>query len=132
MWVFLNNAFVSIVEDRDEADLLWVRARVQGDLERFFKPIPREWRANLVVDTTPEADYLFRSCVPRAWVRAALSSALDGVDYDNFKGSIPKNKMGDVRHTFYMRVWNAMMAYQKSLRPRSGYWQPLSKRYWSK
>jgi hypothetical protein len=122
MWVFRNDAFVSAVQHRDNADHLMVRARVSGDLERFFGwPLGSDR-----VATTPEADYLFRTVVSREEMCEALICSVDGIVYANFKDSIPKTKKGNLRHDFYMRVWNAMMAYQRRLRPRSGYWWPGS------
>lgn len=36
MWIMLNNAFLSIVENRNNKDELLVRARIEGDIERVF------------------------------------------------------------------------------------------------
>ena len=36
MWVFLSDAFLSIVAHRDDPDALLVRARRQGDIECVF------------------------------------------------------------------------------------------------
>jgi hypothetical protein len=36
MWIFANNAFVSIVEFRDEPDMLLIRARLPGDIQAMF------------------------------------------------------------------------------------------------
>ena len=49
MWVFLNNAFLSIVEHRENQNILLVRARIKGDIERVFPGV--------MVHKTPEADY---------------------------------------------------------------------------
>lgn len=120
MWVFMNDAFVSIVQDRVNDDLLWVRGRIKGDVEKFFKPLPPQWRAEVEreVERTPSADYLYRICVPRTWVRTALEAAEQSIDYTNFKNSIPPTKKGDMRHTYYMRVWSAMLAFQHDFKRR--------------
>lgn len=120
MWVFTNSAFVSVVQDRDDPKYVWVRGRVKGDVERFLRDagdVKHE------VATTPDGDYLYRAKVLRADVAEALLRNLEGVAYDNFKGSIPTTKAGDARHTFYMRVWSAMTAYQKQLVPKSHYYR---------
>ena len=36
MWIQFNNAFLSIVENRDNKLELFVRARVKGDIEKIF------------------------------------------------------------------------------------------------
>ncbi len=118
MWVFRNDSFVSAVEDRLDRDRLWVRGRVKGDVERFFG-----WpEGSKRVSTSPEADYLFRARVDREEFTEALIEAVDGITYDNFKGSIPKDKVGNLRHDAYMRVWTAVVALQKKLKPKSHYW----------
>lgn len=107
MWVFRNNAFVSAVEDRDMPDQLWVRARVRGDIERFFKGcVIGE------VIQTDQADYRFRVVVDRGTFKQALIEAVNELDYDNFKSSIDKGPAGDRRHDWYMRIWSAGMAEQ--------------------
>lgn len=82
MWVFLNEAFVSIVAHRDKSDTLLVRARFAGDLARLFPDRARQ------VKRTPAADYLFRVEVPRDDVALMLANAAHSVDYPNFKDSI--------------------------------------------
>lgn len=107
MWVFKNNAFVSVVQDRTMPDQLWARARVKGDLERFFDEL------NLDVIETNDADYRFRTAVSRDEVAQALTSSVEALDYTNFKSSIDATAKGDRRHRAYLRVWQAMMGYQQ-------------------
>lgn len=108
MWIFKNDAFVSVVQDRDMADQLWVRARVRGDLERFFNDA--DW---LDVIETPSADYRFRCVVDRSIIKMALIMAVDGIDYYNFKNSIDTTPVEEERHTTYLKVWDAMMGFQR-------------------
>jgi hypothetical protein len=54
MWIFLNNAFLSIVQDKDNMARFMVRARLRGDLERVFAHAT-------VIETPPPADYRFRA-----------------------------------------------------------------------
>lgn len=37
MWVFLNNSFLSIVADKENANRILVRARKKGDIQAAFK-----------------------------------------------------------------------------------------------
>jgi hypothetical protein len=114
MWVFLNNAYVSIVQDRHNSRYLWVRARIHGDVERFFKGTLTG--DQLRVERSPAGDYLYRTCVDRHFVAEALLNATQAVDYPNFKNSIPTTRLGNMRHDAYLRVWTTMMALQQSVK----------------
>lgn len=98
MWIFLNDAFLSIVAHRDRPDDLLVRARVQGDIEKVFNGV--------VVIASPMADYPFRAVVDRRIVAGAILARVAGIDYDNFKGSVAD----DGRHNAYLDVWAMMRA----------------------
>lgn len=111
MWIFLNDAFLSVVLDTHsvEGDLL-VRARRREDIERTF-PAAK-------IQRTPSRDYGWRTTLPRQIVAAAIASAVSTIDYGNFKESVQE---GD-RHDAYMRVWSTMIPFKKPRRanlPRS-------------
>ena len=117
MWVFRNNAFVSIVQDRTNSRLVWVRARYKGDVENFLNGASGTVEVVETAANSP-ADYAYRVLVSKADVAEALLDALEAVKYDNFKGSIPKSKEGDLRHDAYMDVWTALRRWQqKTFRP---------------
>lgn len=98
MWIMANNAFVSIVQHRDKPDTLIVRARVEGDVERFFG-----WKAgDARVITTPAADYRFRAQVYREVVEHAMLRAARRVTYPNFKDSVATAW----RKAISMRIWS--------------------------
>lgn len=99
MWIFLNNAFLSIV-DADGPSLL-VRARRRGDLERVFP--------NAEVSETPQRDYRFRARIDRETVAQALAAAARGIRYPNFKDSVAEH----LRHAAYAQVWTVMRRYQQ-------------------
>lgn len=102
MWVFLNDAFLSIVQkDGDEGTLL-VRGRVRGDIERVFPEAS--------VLETQTLDYRFRAWLPREIVASAMFYEVTRVDYPNFKGSV----LEDDRHSAYMRCWLTMNTLQSS------------------
>jgi len=103
MWLFLPDAFISVVQDRDNADQLIVRGRLPGDIERVFPGAD--------VLKTPDADYLYRVSVTRRQLRAALMRAVDDLTYTNVKGAILP---GDhLRHGAMLRCWSAMNSAQK-------------------
>lgn len=92
MWIFLNDAALSIVAWRFNRNWLLVRARVRGDIEAVF-PLAK-------VKETPDADYAYRALIPRHRVGAVIAQRLEEIDYDNFKDSCPP-----ARHRAYMGLW---------------------------
>lgn len=114
MWVFLNNAMVSIVAHRTKPDHLLCRARIRGDLQRVF-PGHR-------VTRTPDADYLYRCVVSRTEVALELSAAVAAIDYPNFKNSLATAEATSprTRSKAYHRVWDVMMDAQQELETGTG------------
>lgn len=96
MWVYLNNAFLSIVAHRTKRGHLLVRSRFPDDLARVFPAA--------MVETTPDADYRYRCTVTRAQVQAAMAVAVRDIDYPNFKNSVATA----ARHNVYEEVWAVM------------------------
>lgn len=102
MWVFLNNAFVSIVAlTGDDQDRLMVRARASGDISRFFGQTVEETR-------TTNTDYRYRRIVSREEVMTALAKSVEQLDYPNFKNSVKAHD----RHDAYEGVWWCMFDFQ--------------------
>lgn len=99
MWIFLNDAFLSVVADKDP-DMLLVRGRIKGDIERVFPDY-------LVIEGAG-TDYRFRTLVPRLIVADKLAEMADDISYKNFKGSV-KDK---TRHDAYLRCWGIMESWQ--------------------
>lgn len=103
MWIFLNDAFVSIVAHKDDPDKVVVRARVKGDIENVF--------GDVEVIETDNSDYRFRAFLPREMVANAVWNSLMDVDYTNFKDSVKENR----RHDAYLGVWDVMRRLQDEL-----------------
>ncbi len=101
MWIFLNNAFLSIVADKNRGDKLLVRARVKGDIDRVFPTAE--------VIEGAGTDYLYRAWIDREAVAKVLYQQAQQIDYGNFKSSVQE----DDRHDAYMAVWYAMNRYQQ-------------------
>ncbi len=101
MWIFLNDAFLSVVAHRHQPNALLVRARVAGDLERVFPGVD--------VAMTPSADYRYRATVSREEVARVLAEQVAGIGYDNFKNSVTQHD----RHDAYFRCWSAMNELQR-------------------
>jgi hypothetical protein len=109
MWIFMNDAMLSIVDPQGSydggsgpkgADLL-VRARIAGDIEAVF-PLAK-------VTKTPGRDYLFRALIPRKEVALAIADRVLDISAQNFKGSVHDR----ARHDAYLDCWYSMNSYQK-------------------
>jgi len=103
MWIFLNDAYLSVVQCKDRPDKLLVRARFKGDLQRVFGE-------NISVYRTPGADYLYRTVVDRAEVAKILWNRVMAIDYQNFKASIQNDWR---RHDTYLDVWRTLKEAQE-------------------
>lgn len=94
MWVYLNDAFLSIVVNNDDPHFLLVRSRKAGDIENVFPEAE--------VEKTPGNDYAFRASIARVSVAVALSKEVHRIDYSNFKNSVKEKD----RSLTYSRVWS--------------------------
>ncbi|MNE63277.1 hypothetical protein D3C76_696890 [compost metagenome] len=96
MWIMLKDAFFSIVDKADKAGCLVVRARRQGDIERYFPQAK--------VQKTVGNDYLFRAEIPREDVAERIAQCVMDNTAPNFKNSVTDRKL----HTAYNRIWHVM------------------------
>ena len=101
MWIFLNDAFLSIVDKDGDGTTLLVRARREGDIEKVFP--------QAAVARTPHNDYRFRARIDREAVAQAVAASVRGISYDNFKDSVRDRR----RHDAYLGVWEVMYRFQK-------------------
>lgn len=101
MWIFLSNSFISVVQKPGDTDMLTVRSRIEGDIERVFP--------DAKVQANKGTDYKYRAKVPREVVAKALHDQAMAVNYPNFKSSVKDRK----RHDAYMDVWSAMYKAQE-------------------
>src|SRR5689334_19998524 len=99
MWLFLSNAFLSIAADPGNPDLLLVRARAAGDIERVFP--------GTEVTDTPERDYRYRALIGRDAVAQALYEAARRVHYSQLKASVTEHD----RRLAYFDVWRRMLEF---------------------
>ena len=109
MWVCLNNAMVSIVEDRDNPQMVFVRARQEQFLVDFMVG------SNVYeIQNTPTRDYQYRFHAPKAYVAFRMAEHVLNIDYGNFKASIP-DEHPDLKDAYH-KIWSESM---KSLDARS-------------
>lgn len=105
MWIFAKHGFFSIVEHKDNSNLLMVRARAAGDIEYYWPD------AEVLI--TPNADYLYRTTLARKVVAARIARAVDDIDSPQFKPTVAKE-----RASFYARVHMMMARMQATLATR--------------
>ncbi len=99
MWIYLNNAFLSIVQpEGSNPGVLFVRSRVRRDIENLLP--------DAEIMSTPTRDYPYRALVPVEKVKTVIANKILSIDYDNFKSSVQDNH----RHNVYNRVWSATRA----------------------
>ena len=102
MWVLTPRGFFSVVEDRDDAAFVLVRARVASDLDALAEILPE-----LYAWHDPRADYPWRARVARSEWAYALGVMAGELDYDNFKDAVAE-RQGARRAALYGRVWAAL------------------------
>jgi hypothetical protein len=108
MWIIQNDAFLSIVQDRNEPKNLYVRARIAGDIETVF-PDLQEGKVEFNTGT----DYAYRVSLPREDVYEAIARDVHNIDYTNFKNSVED----EPRHDAYLDIWSIMFKYQQEANP---------------
>jgi hypothetical protein len=96
MWIFTPHGFISAVKHRDYDNVLIVRARRREHLEAVLPGRP--------IEQTDNADYRYRTQVLKGELAAVIAEAIQGIDYDNFKNSIPDNQY----HDACSGVWSVM------------------------
>lgn len=111
MWLMTKQGFYSVVQHRDDPDVVLVRARAQKDIEALREQIP-----DLDIYSDPHADYLWRAEVSREDWQAALVEFAEAIDYDNYKNAVQSKE----HKTLYMQVWSTMLRLQRSTRDQLG------------
>jgi hypothetical protein len=102
MWICLNDAFLSAVQDRDNVDRLCVRARKYSHLQHLFP------ETEIVV--TPHADYACRVFVTKHEFAQMLIRKVGEIQYTNFKNSVRERAL----HDLYSEFWLQHRAYQQA------------------
>jgi hypothetical protein len=105
MWLFAKDGFLSVVQHNESADVLVVRSRFKGDIERLI-------RAKTFA--TPSGDYPVRAHVEREAFRDAIVSQIERIDYDKFKPSVTDKR----RHRAYFEIWDTLWQLQEQLAPK--------------
>ena len=103
MWIFAKDGFLSITPHREKPDCFMVRGRVKGDIEYYFP--------NADVIETPNADYRYRTTLPREEVADRIRKAVADIHYRGFKTSVTDKR----REAYYFSVWDTCYLMQEEL-----------------
>ncbi|EIW6162787.1 hypothetical protein MF451_003784 [Salmonella enterica subsp. enterica serovar Saintpaul] len=96
MWFFGSESFLSVVQHRQNPDILIVRSRRPGHIQKMFP------KAN--VETIDGRDYQFRAELPREVVAQRMHQYVMEMTATNFKDSV-KDK---IYHDACFKVWGCM------------------------
>lgn len=97
MWVCFNDAFISVVQDRNQPDRVCVRARRSKHLQLLFP--------DSEVILTPQADYTCRVFVSKRMFCNLLRSRIATMDYTNFKNSVADHSLHELYSDFWLSHW---------------------------
>jgi len=86
MWIFTQKGFLSIVRHTDKPNVLIVRSRFRGHIEKIF-PKAR-------VEEDGSRDYRFRAELPANEVSEVIARLVSEIGYDNFKNSLDMSDQG--------------------------------------
>ena len=104
MWLFTKHGFFSAVQNYNHSNLIHVRARFEGDLERLCKTYGVE--PNVV--ETPKGDYPYRMDFPRKTWDEIVKAEAEAIDYTNFKNAVHD---GTNRDDAYFEAYDALAKY---------------------
>jgi hypothetical protein len=94
----MNNGMVSIVEDKLESQMVYVRARQAKFLHYFMGEAQK---ADVVF--TKDRDYQYRIHVTKAYAGFRVAEHVMNINYTNFKNSVPDD-MPDLKAAYH-QIW---------------------------
>ena len=105
MWIFTPTGFYSVVEDRNNNDAVFIRARRSEDILSLAQYVEQEALGEMIV--MPKADYPFRVHVHKEVAGEIAYNAAMSVSYGNFKNEVAKHDRD--RAGIYHDVWDVML-----------------------
>lgn len=103
MWLMSANAYLSAVQDWNQGDMLFVRARDFESIKYLCDNLPGFDERS--IKRSPEADYPYRMHVTRRQYAKFVGDEAMKISYFNFKSEATKRR-GHEYHSFLMRVWS--------------------------
>jgi hypothetical protein len=101
MWVFTQDGYVSVVDNKEREGLLSVRARDRQSLISIAEI------ASQSIEFTPYRDYEYRTYATREQFAEWLALNVEMLNYHNFKDQVHKT-LGDDYYHACGEVWVAM------------------------
>lgn len=101
MWIFTEQAYVSIVRHRRDRDLLLVRARDRESLVRFCESAGLD---EATIEENVAADYRFRVACSDRELADFMEATVHDLDYDNFKNRVASTR-GWAWHDILLGIW---------------------------
>lgn len=110
MWIYLNNAVISVVERKDHQNELLVRSRYKGHLEKIFPEVVlSEMEEGIFVDEL--ADYQYRIYIDKGVFSRLVADGVAAIDYSSYQKSVEVNtpsmlpllariKMANMAHSY--------------------------------
>ncbi len=86
MWVFTQKGFLSIVRHSEKPEVLLVRSRFKGHIEKVFPKV--------TVEEDPTRDYRYRAEFPIKEVSRVIGKLVSEICYDNFKACLESDERG--------------------------------------
>jgi hypothetical protein len=122
MWIFTRDGFYSAVHKDSKEDEFLVRSRQRADPIVLGKKLGLK----IKIKETALNDYRYRAVMKKTdWAKYLAEAALE-LDYDNFKNTVPRDDF--MRHSAYLRWWEALCDWQESSRSRARGQRPGSRR----
>lgn len=97
MWIFMSDAFLSVVQDENDPDYLIVRARQREHLNNINVP-------NINIYTVENSDYQYRTRMHKATFGVLVSGRIRAINYPKFKPSAYSNDY----HRLLLEVWRVV------------------------
>jgi hypothetical protein len=97
MWIATNIGFFSMVQDRNNDEMMYIRGRDRNHFVELLKYLEDGYE--IIEDL--EADYRYRIHVSRNDTNYILDRLVDDIDYDNFKKSVKDQYLSYA----YVHIW---------------------------
>lgn len=104
MWLFSQRGFFSIVQHKENPDFLVVKARVKGDIEKYWP--------DAVIERNEDFDYLYRANIARHAVEPVILKMVEDIDYASFKSSLEDKR----RYSWYVNLWETLCMMQEAFK----------------
>lgn len=111
MWVFTTKGFFSVVEHKNDPNLVVIRARVRKDVDSI-KMLFEELglKASDILESL-DSDYRYRIFANRIDWASLMTKLISDMDYTNFKNAVYETdsfEIRDKRHEAYLDIWAIM------------------------